>query len=180
MICYLDLDGVLVDFTAGALAVHGKHLEPADIRWDFNEQLDLTPDQFWRPLDAAFWAGLGWTHEGRDLLAEIERLFGERVVILTSPCKTAGAVEGKVEWIRKHLPAYYRRFLIGAPKHLVAGPDKILVDDHNGNVRKFVSHGGRAVLVPRPWNALRVATTGGRFNVQEVVREIEELAGEKP
>lgn len=175
-VCFLDLDGVLVDFVSGALALHGKTLDPAEVRWDFMAQIGFAgvdAPRFWEPLGRAFWAGLGWTHEGRALLSEIERLFGENVAILTSPCETDGCIDGKRDWIKRHLPAYRRRLIVGSPKELLAAPGKILVDDHDGNEQAFAAKDGATILVPRPWNWRRDETDAlGRFDVARVVHEL--------
>ncbi len=157
-VCYLDLDGVLVDFVGGALKAHGKTLPPADVGWGFAASIGfsgLDDPAFWAPMGHDFWDGLGWTAEGRVVLDQVENLFGDRVVLMTSPCDTPGAVGGKVSWIRRELPAYRRRFFVGPAKHLAAGPTKVLVDDHDGNADKFVEGGGLVVMPPRPWNRRR-------------------------
>lgn len=175
-VCYLDMDGVLVDFVGGSLRYHGKHLAPADVRWEFPTQVGFSgtwASEFWDKLGFDFWANLEWTHEGKDLLYAIEEKFGDNVILMTSPCATAGSVEGKISWINSNLPKYARKFMVGPAKHLTAGPGKLLVDDYEGNTDKFVEHGGRAVLVPRPWNR-RIGETDslGRFNLARLSSEL--------
>lgn len=177
-VCYLDMDGVLVDFVKGALAAHDRTLPPAEVLWDFPSQIGFKGNEasFWAPLGHAFWYNLDWTGEGVELLDGLEDLFGDRVVLMTSPCATPGAVEGKVDWIRRRLPRYSRQFFVGPAKHLAAGPGKILVDDHDGNVTEFRACGGAAVLVPRPWNSLREATdVRGSFPVRLVLNAARDL-----
>lgn len=175
-VCYLDLDGVLVDFVGGALKVHGKTLSPDSVRWNFHEQIEVTPEEFWKPFGYHFWCKLGWTVEGPILLNLLERIFGEDIVLMTSPCETEGSVEGKVDWIKTHLPNYKRKFFVGPAKHLAAGPTKILVDDHEGNTDKFISRHGKAVLVPRPWNRLIGETNDrGQFDVYRVIEAVKGL-----
>lgn len=166
-VCFLDLDGVLVDFVAGSLAVHGKSLPPDDVRWDFPSQVGFAddPGAFWAPLGHDFWAGLGWTTEGRAALAAAEDVFGPgNIALMTSPCDTPGSVEGKVAWVRRELPGYSRRLFVGPAKHLAAGPGKVLVDDNDANVATFMACGGFGVVVPRPWNGRRAEAPGGRFD----------------
>ena len=175
-VVYCDLDGLIVDFVAGAFALHGKSIPAPDVRWDFDRQLGIPPEDFWAPMGRDFWANLPWTAEGPELLARVEALVGkERVVLLTSPCDTPGGVEGKVEWVRRHLPEYRRRFFVGPPKSLAAGPTKVLLDDYDRNVELFDAEGGHAVLVPRPWNARRSEScpATGRFSVDAVVSELQ-------
>jgi hypothetical protein len=175
-VCYLDLDGVLVNFVAGALRLHGKELPPRDVCWNFPDLIGFAGDRaadFWSPLGFDFWAGLDWTPEGRATLAAIEDAFGGSVVVMTSPCNTPGAVEGKVAWIRRELPAYRRRFFVGPAKHYAAGPGKLLIDDSDDNAELFAGAGGRVLLVPRPWNRRAAETDDlGRFNPATLAEEI--------
>lgn len=111
------------------------------------------------------------------LLAACEALVGrERIGLLTSPCDTAGCVDGKRAWVAKHLPEYRRRLFVGSAKELFAGPTKILVDDHEPNAIKFVRAGGHALVPPRPWNnGAACCVEGDRFNVPEVFDRLSEL-----
>lgn len=178
-VCFLDLDGVLTDFVGASLAHHGKQLRMKDVRWDFPSQIGFSgtwASEFWDPLGHDFWADLPWTGEGKSLLLGLEDLFKDNILILSSPCKTVGGVEGKVKWIKDNLPDYSRKFFIGPQKHLLASPQHILIDDHDGNTDKFDAHGGRSVLVPRPWNRRQSGTDEhGRFNVGRFLKEVEGL-----
>lgn len=165
-VCFLDLDGVLVDFVGGAFATHGRSLPMPDVRWDFPSQIGFAgganDPAFWEPMGRNFWANLDWTPEGKDILHVVEQVFGrDNIAVMTSPCDTEGAVEGKVAWIKQNLPKYRRRFFVGPPKDLAAGPGKVLVDDHEGNVSAFAARGGLVALAPRPWNWRRNETLDG-------------------
>jgi hypothetical protein len=161
-VCYLDMDEVLVDFVRGALAFHGKTFPYRELTWDFPAQIGFVGDlraSFWEPLGFEFWANLGWTREGKAILAHVEETFGhDNVILMSSPCLTPGCAEGKIAWIRRELPAYSRRFSLTPAKHLVAGPTKVLVDDREQHCDAFEDEGGSVVLVPRPWNRHRELT----------------------
>lgn len=172
-VCYLDMDGVLVDFVGGALAIHNMNIPHADVRWNFWQQCTETEDEFWSPMGSDFWASLSWTQEGKELLAGVKALFGLNVVILTAPCAVAGCAEGKLAWVERELPSFRRRIQIGAAKEMLAAPSKVLVDDSDANVDKFALAGGATVLVPRPWNRLKEETSGGRFHVATILDRLE-------
>jgi 5'(3')-deoxyribonucleotidase len=74
------------------------------------------------------------------------------VIIVTSVPKCAGlAYEGKLEWLRKHIPSFdLNNFIATKRKELVQAD--ILFDDSVDNLRKFNAAGKTAVAFDRPWN----------------------------
>ncbi len=181
---FFDMDGVIANMVAGACVAHNStlHLEMKLIRWKFFEQMGFAHNEsgFWEKLDRRVWANLEPLADGMELLKLAESMVGpERIALLTSPCNTDGCIDGKRDWVAKHLPDYKRRLFTGSAKWLFAGPGKVLVDDHGDNCNKFVYHddeytGGRAVLVPRPWNNHRCLTDpNGNFNVENVAKILE-------
>ena len=156
----LDMDGVLVDFVGGAYKHHRRPM-PDAVPWKIWETMGIDEKEFWEPLGYDFWAGLDWTPDGKELVHNLQAMVGvHRIALLTSPCLTPGCAEGKLAWIKRHLPQFERQYLLGPAKQFAAGPGKILVDDHYPNVEKFREAGGQAVLVPRPWNSLGSALDG--------------------
>lgn len=157
MKCFLDLDGVLVNFVGGACRHHRvatPYTRPESLgEWDCVKLLGMDDGQFWRGLGFDFWRLLDWMPDGRDILAVVENTFGmDNVCLLTSPSDNHGSVEGKRAWVKFHTPSYFRRLIVGSAKEFMAGPDRILIDDSPVNVGKFTASGGTALLVPRPWN----------------------------
>lgn len=157
-VIFLDLDGVLVDFVGGVCRYFGKanpYTRPeAQGEWGLEKLLGIEPEDFWRPLSYSFWAHLEPTPDAWPILAAVENAARgpQNVCLLTSPCQTAGCVDGKMEWIKQNLPDYQRRVLFGSAKHFVAESGKILVDDSDANCDAWRKAGGQAVLVARPWN----------------------------
>lgn len=175
---FLDLDGVLVNFVGAALKLHNATLPMRDVRWDFCTQIGfvqgVNDPLFWADMNFNFWANLELTSEALELLDGLERIFDDRIALMTSPCLTMGSVEGKVAWIAKNLPRYRRRYFVGPVKHLAAGPGKLLLDDHDLNCAKFAVAGGVAITVPRPWNDRRDETDQeGRFDVSKLLSEVQ-------
>lgn len=157
MRCFLDLDGVLVNFVGGACRFHRRrnpYALPASLgEWDCVSLLGMSQEEFWRGLDFHFWRNLEWMADGRRVLDLVEGTFGaSNVCLLTSPPDNRGSVDGKRAWVNRHLPQYFRRLLIGSAKEFMAGPEAVLVDDYAVNVDRFAEAGGFSVLVPRPWN----------------------------
>ncbi len=171
-VCFLDMDGVPVDFWAGALALHGRSVPYAEREWDIAGQLDIPAPAFYGPMDRTFWANLPWMPDGRKLLGAVEAIFGNNIAIMTSPIQTAGCIDGKIDWIKANAPQYSRRFAVCPAKHLMAGPGKILLDDHDDNIDRFLGAGGRAVLVPRPWNRRRRKALDPGFTTLDLAGEI--------
>lgn len=153
-VCFLDMDGVLADFVGGVLEFYKKDVPYREIKWDFFDQLGFKGKEklFWEPLGYEFWKSLKPTEECFKIVSVVEKFFGDRVAILTSPCQTDGCVQGKIDWIKKHLPKYERRLLVGPCKSLLGAGSKLLIDDHDKNVDDFIQEDGHAILLPRPWN----------------------------
>ncbi len=172
-IAYLDMDGVLVDFVGGAIKEHCLQINQNNLSWDFYVEAGLSPENFWSPLGRSFWANLDWTPEGEKILAYVEQAF-DAVVILSSPCATHGCAEGKIDWIKRHIPRYRRQFLLGPAKHFCASPNHYLIDDHDQNIEKFIEWGGKGFLVPRAWNRACTITTDNKFNVEDWINLLRE------
>jgi 5'(3')-deoxyribonucleotidase len=106
-----------------------------------------------------FWYQLEWTPDGKEILRTVEnfaRTNDHEILICTSPCMTAGCMDGKWWWLKSNLPRYYKKVIFcPADKGLLATPNTYLVDDADKNFVSFVEHGGKGVLIPRPWNTFR-------------------------
>lgn len=156
--CLLDCDGVIVDFVAGAIALHNL---PKDLynnlenlgNFDLITLSGLSPEEFWQPMGFDFWKSLPWTKEGRDIVNLVVNKFGrENICLLTAPCNTFGCCDGKLTWIRTHLPDFKNQWLLGRKKEFCARECHYLIDDRDQNIADFNAHGGNGILVSRPWN----------------------------
>lgn len=156
--CLLDMDGVLVNFVKGVCAFHGVDTPyPKYQNWNMEIPLGIDKNTFYGNLGREFWANLEWTPDGFEILEVVEERFGvKNVCLLTSPVAADGCIDGKMDWIKKHLPQYSRQFLVGPAKEFCANSNHFLVDDFEENIDKFNASGGRGVLVPRPWNTNRI------------------------
>ena len=159
MIFYLDMDGVLVDFVGGIESRFGVNLQAwPDGFYDIREVVQcrlnrkVTPRDFWA-LGHAFWANLHPTRECKPLIDALE---GCETYLLTSPTLEPECASGKMAWIKYHLPQFMRKVIITPQKHLLANSNSVLIDDSDANCQKFISHGGIAICLSRPWNNSKV------------------------
>ena len=107
----LDLDGVIVDFLKGAQALHGKSYpgHPHDPQtqveqtpWAIEPIWGLSPQELWAPLDRSFWSNLEPLPGMSAIISELETRFGEEnICLLTSPIRTDGCIDGKMDWITR-------------------------------------------------------------------------------
>jgi len=161
---FLDLDGVLVDLVAGIC----KHFNCDDPysnevnlgNYHLDKIFNMTPNEFWSPLGYDFWAKLDWMTGASAILGRLVRYVPEKqITLLTSPVATPGCVDGKLYWVRKNMPRFTRRILVGSGKEAIAAPGKLLIDDYDKNVDAWIEAGGPAIQVPRPWNRLHALPT---------------------
>lgn len=158
MIVFLDMDGVLVDFAQGVASLFGIDKSVVEANGsDAYKAAGVSRAQFWLRIESAgydWWESLPpypWAHR---LVSACERL-GEVYVATSPPTSALTAGSGKMSWLKRNLPELYsgRRFFIGTNKYLLAGPDRVLVDDDIRKHAAFAKAGGQAILFPRPWNA---------------------------
>ncbi len=161
MICFLDIDGVLVDFVGGMLKSHLRDNpwnDPANMgEWEMGRLLGLPRFDFWLPANNwTWWHWLKATEDGSGILGAVEKFFGrDSVYLLTTPASPHQDAEraGKLHWINKVYPRYTDRTFFGGPKAALAHSGSFLIDDGDDNVDQFFNAGGHAILVPRPWNS---------------------------
>ncbi len=152
----LDMDGVIADFNAAAIALHNPTSHQTFIGWNPWEQWGLTASDFWTPMGYDFWFNVPKTINANRIVQMCEIAVGQKnVCFLSSPCDTHGCLDGKRAWIKKHFPKYSRQFLIGPAKHFCAHNNSLLVDDSDRNCEDFAKAGGCVCLYPQPWNKAR-------------------------
>ena len=168
---YLDIDGVLVDFTTGlmrALSVPYDYPKaPYPFKpgvWDYFPELKdrygVTFEQCDAACAAGFWANLWWMFDGRSILrvvGDMLDLDDTSLRLLTSPMPNLGSASGKMEWVERNLPPMKKKTIItNVDKGEFAAPDRILIDDCDKNIDSWRAAGGIGIVCPRPWNSLRL------------------------
>jgi hypothetical protein len=147
------MDGLIADFIGGACRVHGLPLDRETAKWDFYKEAGMPDEDFWKPLmNREFWADLEPLADGLEMLDHLRRRIPPDNLCILSSGAVEGSVDGKRDWLKKHCPDLVKGATFSTEKWRHAGPGKILVDDHDGNIEPFIAKGGIGVLAPRSWN----------------------------
>jgi len=172
MIVYLDMDQVLTDFNK-AVCEKFKLSYPPQI-YNFFESIRPQVNDI---CTFDFWENLEWMPDGKLILGEVCKFFNfytnHNIYILTSPMPNVESATGKWQWIKKHIPDFYKQtILTQAPKKLLAKPNTILIDDCTKNVDEFRQAGGQTILVPRSWNSLHLLADKSVEIVKQQLAEV--------
>lgn len=152
----VDVDGVLLDFYGHWHAMKGLPMpDPYPNIWHLKDLYNVPEDVICSGLTQQWWATMPWMPDGKAILTVIEEFFGTGntdFCTAVSVPDVISACAGKAQWFEEQMPGNFGRLFMGRQKELLADPDVTLFDDNQGNVTKFRQAGGRAFLVPRPWN----------------------------
>lgn len=159
-VCWLDMDGVLVDFLGGISRVHNRPLPYSQPEnrgsWDVDKLWGITVDEFWAPVNAepTFWETLQPTAEATELVSLVSGVFGvANVGILTAAAIGEDCFLGKRRWLQRHFPQFSSRLAYAKDKGIYASPRHVLLDDKDTNIESFQEAGGWGILIPRLWNS---------------------------
>lgn len=162
---FLDMDGVVADFTSGMCVAFNipftnhPYSMPYGL-WDYVEYVEKYHGIPWDQVkqvcsDPSFWAELPELPGAVTLFANLQKY---DMRFLTTPTGDPRAVfSGKREWLedRDWVAPHDKQMILlesGETKEQYAAPDIVLLDDQDKNVQDFRHGGGLAILVPRPWN----------------------------
>ena len=138
---FLDLDGLMVDDHGAACKTAGRELVTPG-QWEVDFDFDNQPYEWWMANEP--------TEELQACLAILERR--KTFVCTARPVGTPGA-QAAWDWLYARAPWLDRRRLILCrDKWLMAGPDRVLVDDSDHNIAEWTCQSGIGCLIPRLWN----------------------------
>lgn len=151
---YVDMDGVLVNFTLGFAKKFGynydelvRNWSPGE--WHFEKILKISSGKFYDMLNDGgeeFWSNLPEYEYANDLWDFCNKL--APTYILSAPTQDPGCVKGKVEWLQKKLGKGFSNYILTRHKECCAGPNTYLIDDRDDNVTKFTEAGGVGICFP--------------------------------
>ena len=129
---FLDADGVLADFDAGAMALLG--MTPAQFEARHGRR------DFWRRIAAApnFYGSLSEMPDARRLFDALEHL---KPTILTGLPLGNWAAPQKVKWASEHFPGVPIITCMARDKHLHMQPGDVLVDDRENHRAAYEKEG---------------------------------------
>ena len=146
---YLDMDGVLADFDRGVAEL--LHLEPRDQNREFDSAKD---DRMWQTMKTVdhFYDRLELMPGAKKMFDTVYGKYGDRCEILTGiPKEKRGIVTAesdKINWMKRILSdrvvinVCYREKKI----QKCTGPDVILIDDMQKNIKEWTEAGGTGIL----------------------------------
>jgi len=151
MKCFVDLDGVLVDFQRKVCGIFSLPYPPE--KYEFFKPIR---DSVNAVCNEEFWESLDWMIDGKEILQKIESFFSKEIIyFLSVPMPNPGSWTGKFNWMKKNLPQYADKLIVTRSKVEILSSNNILIDDNEDFCTRFALAGGTIVLVPRPWNGFR-------------------------
>lgn len=161
----MDLDGVFADFASAAASIHG-HWGYKITKWNFFEEWGMNIDKFWEVIHAAgddFYREMvlpyPWAKELLEAVAATDDF-----IIMSSPSDDPCGYSAKKIWVDKYLQPHVVdkiKLIVGSEKWLLAGPDRLLIDDCEENLEAFKQESGYAVAFPQLWNTQRQHSFAG-------------------
>jgi len=156
--CFIDMDGVLVDFVSAACKAHNRP-NPYDDKvnygvFEMDKIWGMIQQEFWEPLnDPGFWELMDKLPDADNIIEWACRAFStQRVAILTAPSLGLRCVNEKRNWVRRNYPQLVDQIIFTGAKQFLAHNTALLIDDRDKNVDDFQCAGGVALLYPRLWN----------------------------
>lgn len=134
---YCDMDGVIADFEGGYEKLTGKDIRNNHVKGD---------SAFWQPItDAgeAFWTGLEWMSDGKELWNYIKQYSPK---LLSAPSRQESSRTGKHKWVDTNLPGVPLLLKSAEYKQFYASPKSILIDDRADNIKRWNEAGGIGIL----------------------------------
>lgn len=154
---FLDMDGVLVDYSSGWWAIAEQlGIKPLSVKGESEYTKEDIARVHAQTIQPAFWENLGWELGGEELWGASNVLF-ENIHILSSTAskkdvEKGKAVEaGKLAWLKHnlhpHLPSSNIHIVSeGIQKAHYADKMAILVDDRKSTIQAFKAAGGYGIL----------------------------------
>ncbi len=151
------LTAYFADFSSAACLVHGR-LGYQVKEWDFFKNWRMTPEVFWNTIHEygdEFYEKLVQPYRWSTYLLRKIALTDD-FALVSAPTRHPSSYSGKKIWVDKYLQPHLNqriKLIVTGEKHLLATPDRLLIDDNDQNIKKFQAAGGRVITFPQIWNS---------------------------
>jgi len=151
---WIDMDGVLCDLV-GKLCeeFHFNINKWPEGEYDLSKVFKVLYRDIRCLWDDDFFENLKWTKDGKAIHDLCRTIVNDRNTHIVSSFPQSGA-SGKTRWVERELPFVIsnRNLHLSLDKSVYAQENRLLLDDCEEDVDSWNKEGGRAILVPRPWN----------------------------
>jgi 5'(3')-deoxyribonucleotidase len=178
MIVFLDMDGVIADWTKATCEAVGADYKTLMDSWpedidDTAIALGISDGYMWSRIDAVqdFWLNIEAYDYADKLVKSLKKKHD--VYICSSPSQKK-CMDGKQEWLVKQKYGFNRKIFFTPQKQFLAHvPNSVLIDDIDKNRIKFEANGGRVIVFPQPWNS--ASSFKDVDKVEYVMNELDKL-----
>jgi 5'(3')-deoxyribonucleotidase len=157
-IVFLDMDGVIADWNKQFCNITNNNHEEIIKNWpagksEIAEVLGMNKATQWAIINRNpdFWIEIPIFDYAKKMVKYLKSKY--EVHICTSPSSDPQSVADKLKWLSKHGLGFGNNFYVTKNKHLLAAPNRILIDDMDKNTTKFAAAGGQVLLFPQVWNS---------------------------
>jgi len=173
---YLDLDGILADWTGAVCDWADKPRTPW-LSWHYHKNLGITDEDLHGYMKCvSFWKDLKPLKKGMELWKALVSTYGaDAVTIATTPFISGNSLYGKNEWTEKHLGWSCDKVIYIKDKGRLAHPNAVLIDDGVHQIESFQNRGGHGIIYKRPWNTC--VSEEATQTIEDILAQVEEIKG---
>jgi len=172
IIIFLDIDGVLANWTKNAIEACGLDDENPEIRKVLKTGVDIeniVGPNMWKMIDKKgedFWTNLEMFPWALNLITSLKKETNN-FAFLTSPSNNPLCASGKIKWMKKYFGPKFKDFIITPKKYLCASKNSILIDDPPKQINKFKLFKGHIFSWPNQYKLL-----DKEINVDEIINTL--------
>jgi len=173
---YLDLDGVLADWTGAVCDWAGKPRTPW-LSWHYHLNLGITDEELHDYMRCvSFWQDLKPLKKGMSLLNGLIDEYGPDAITIATTAFTHGnSLYGKNEWTERNLKWKCDKVIYIKDKGRLAHQNAVLIDDGVHQIESFQKRGGHGILYKRPWNTC--VSEEADQTIEDILVQIEKIKG---
>jgi 5'(3')-deoxyribonucleotidase len=150
----LDLDGVVANFVKASQQLFSMPIVE-ETTYDHWVNWGISSNEFWHKVNTSktFWEDIEPFDDFRQIVQLVES-YDPNYKFLSSPSNSPNCYSGKYRWVDSHFGFIKtsKRLILASDKSDCASEFRLLIDDNDNNVRKWIDAGGLGFLWPQPYN----------------------------